>query len=143
MKYWNKQEDAFFKLNIFRKLTTTVCLQAQTCNFNKKETLAQVLSCEFCEITNNTPRGCFCRLEFIGPEESNLWAFWKSKVWPLPVIMMTYPRKTGFMTRLPFSANLVLECLCTSCFSHAPSAMPLYILISLKQLTLHNRLKIT
>ena len=24
------------------------------CNFNKKETLAQVFSCEFCEISNNT-----------------------------------------------------------------------------------------
>ena len=26
----------------------------QACNFNKKETLAQVLSCEFCEISKNT-----------------------------------------------------------------------------------------
>ena len=26
----------------------------QVCNFNKKETLAQVLSCEFCEISKNT-----------------------------------------------------------------------------------------
>ena len=27
---------------------------ALACNFNKKETLAQVLSCEFCEISKNT-----------------------------------------------------------------------------------------
>ena len=26
---------------------------AKTCNFNKKETLAQVFSCEFCEIFKN------------------------------------------------------------------------------------------
>ena len=29
-------------------------LQAKACNFIKKETLAQVLSCEFCEISKNT-----------------------------------------------------------------------------------------
>ena len=29
-------------------------LQAQACNFIKKETLAQVFSCEFCEISKNT-----------------------------------------------------------------------------------------
>ena len=29
-------------------------LQAQACNFNKKETLAQVFSCGFCEISKNT-----------------------------------------------------------------------------------------
>ena len=27
---------------------------AGACNFIKKETLAQVISCEFCEISNNT-----------------------------------------------------------------------------------------
>ena len=38
----------------------------ETCNFIKKETLAQVFACEFCEISKNTffyrtPRGdCFC-----------------------------------------------------------------------------------
>ena len=26
----------------------------QACNFNKKETLAQMFSCEFCEISKNT-----------------------------------------------------------------------------------------
>ena len=29
-------------------------LQAETCNFIKKETLTQVFSCEFCEISKNT-----------------------------------------------------------------------------------------
>ena len=29
-------------------------LQAEACNFIKKETLAQVLPCEFCEISKNT-----------------------------------------------------------------------------------------
>ena len=33
-------------------------LQTEACNFIKKETLAQVLSCEFCEIFKNT---FFCR----------------------------------------------------------------------------------
>ena len=41
-------------------------LQAEACNFIKKETLTQVLSCEFCEISKNTfsyrttPDECFC-----------------------------------------------------------------------------------
>ena len=30
-----------------------------TCNFIKKETLAQVFSCKFCEISKNTSGGCF------------------------------------------------------------------------------------
>ena len=30
------------------------CLQASTCNFVIKETLAQVFSCEFCEISKNS-----------------------------------------------------------------------------------------
>ena len=29
-------------------------LEAEACNFIKKETLAQVFSCEFCEIAKNT-----------------------------------------------------------------------------------------
>ena len=29
------------------------------CNFIKKETLGQVFSCEFCEISKNTSGGCF------------------------------------------------------------------------------------
>ena len=31
----------------------SIKLQAHTCNFVKKETLAQVFSCEFCEISKN------------------------------------------------------------------------------------------
>ena len=41
-------------------------LEASACNFIKKETLAQVLSCEFCQISKNNfsyrthPGNCFC-----------------------------------------------------------------------------------
>ena len=35
-------------------------LQAWDLNFFKKETLTQVISCEFCEISKNTSGGCFC-----------------------------------------------------------------------------------
>ena len=44
-------------------------LQAVACNFIKKETMAQVLYCEFCEISKNTFMlqntfgGCFCKLQ--------------------------------------------------------------------------------
>ena len=32
----------------------TGCVLPETCNFIKKETLAEVFSCEFCEISKNT-----------------------------------------------------------------------------------------
>ena len=35
---------------------------AGACIFIKKETLAQVFSCEFYEISKNTSGGCFCIL---------------------------------------------------------------------------------
>ena len=35
----------------------------QACNVIKKETLAQVFSCEFYEISQNTFGGCFCFLK--------------------------------------------------------------------------------
>ena len=44
-------------------------IQEQGCNFIKKESLAQVFSCEFCEIFKNTfiyrtsPNDCFCKSE--------------------------------------------------------------------------------
>ena len=46
----------------FTKFTENTCarvfflikLQAKACNFIKKETLAQVFSCEFCETSKNT-----------------------------------------------------------------------------------------
>ena len=40
----------------YRKLSENLLslLQPQACNFIKKETLAQVFSCEFCEIFKNT-----------------------------------------------------------------------------------------
>ena len=47
---------------VFRKICRKTCarvsflikLQAEACNFIKKETLASVLSCKFCEISKNT-----------------------------------------------------------------------------------------
>ena len=50
------------------KKNTCIRVRPEACNFIKKETLAQVLSCEFCEISKkmfliflqNTSGGCFC-----------------------------------------------------------------------------------
>ena len=40
--------------NTCARVSFLIKLQAETCNFIKKETLAQVFSCEFCEISKNT-----------------------------------------------------------------------------------------
>ena len=40
--------------HLCQSLSFLTKLQAQTCNFIKKETLAQLFSCEFCEISTNT-----------------------------------------------------------------------------------------
>ena len=42
----NSQENTYARVSILLKL--------QTCNFIKKETLAKVFSCEFCEISENS-----------------------------------------------------------------------------------------
>ena len=44
----NPQENTFVRVSFLIKLQATVC------NFIKNKTLAQVLFCEFCEISNNT-----------------------------------------------------------------------------------------
>ena len=44
----NSQENTCARFSFLKKL------QADVCNFIKKETLAQVLSCEFCENFKNT-----------------------------------------------------------------------------------------
>ena len=36
------------------RVSFSIKLQASTCNFFKRDTLAQVFSCEFCEISKNT-----------------------------------------------------------------------------------------
>ena len=57
--------DVFCKKGVLRKIPKLtgkhlcqslflIKLQAESCNFTKKETLAQALSCEFCEISENT-----------------------------------------------------------------------------------------
>ena len=40
--------------NTCARVSFLINLQASDCNFIKKETLAQVFSCEFCEISKNT-----------------------------------------------------------------------------------------
>ena len=53
--------------------TGDLLLRVEACNFIKKETLAQVFSCKFCEIFKNTifygttPGDCFCRYNFVFP----------------------------------------------------------------------------
>ena len=42
----------WLKLRI--EIALTEAMRPQACNFIKKETLAQVFSCEFCEIFKNT-----------------------------------------------------------------------------------------
>ena len=37
-----------------KNLQENTCVRPEACNFIKKETLAQVFSCEFCEISKNT-----------------------------------------------------------------------------------------
>ena len=44
----NSQEDTFDRVSFWQ------ILRRQACNFNKKEALAQVFSCEFCQISINT-----------------------------------------------------------------------------------------
>ena len=49
--------EVFYKKAVFRnftKFTGKHLCQSQACNLIKKETLAQVFSCEFCEISKNT-----------------------------------------------------------------------------------------
>ena len=57
--------ELFYKISVlenFTEFTVKHCtrvsflikLQALVCNFVKKETVAQVLSCEFCQISKNT-----------------------------------------------------------------------------------------
>ena len=40
--------------NICTRVSFLIKFQAEACNFIKKETLARVFSCEFCEISKNT-----------------------------------------------------------------------------------------
>ena len=46
-------------------------LQAEACNFIKKETLAHVFSCEFCEISKNTSGRLFLICVFFATCQSN------------------------------------------------------------------------
>ena len=48
--------------NSCTKVSFLIKLQAESCSFIKKETLVQVFSCEFCEISENT---CFYRTPLV------------------------------------------------------------------------------
>ena len=47
-------------------------LEAEACNLTKKETLAQVFFCEFCEIFKNTFYECFWTLQVSNRTSSEL-----------------------------------------------------------------------
>ena len=51
----NSQENTSARVSFFKQ-----SCRPQFCNFIKKETLAQMFSCEFCEISKNTLDDCFC-----------------------------------------------------------------------------------
>ena len=55
----------FIRKHLYQSLNKVAGLRPEPCNFIKKETLAQVVSSEFCEISNRTPPGdCFwCSIE--------------------------------------------------------------------------------
>ena len=44
---------------VFRRSHRRRSIKKGACNFIKKETLAEVFSCEFCEFCKNTSGGCF------------------------------------------------------------------------------------
>ena len=54
------KQEAFFEIsqksqeNIRVRVSFLIKLQVSVCNFIKKETLTQVFSCKFCEISKNT-----------------------------------------------------------------------------------------
>ena len=55
--YQKQPPEVFCKkvvLRNFAKFTRKHLCQSQACNFIKNETLEQVFSCEFCEISKNT-----------------------------------------------------------------------------------------
>ena len=49
LKIWQNQQE-----NTFARASFLIKLQASVCSFIKKKALAQVLSCEFCQIFKNT-----------------------------------------------------------------------------------------
>ena len=50
---FKKQSTEVFYKKVFLEVSQNSQERAQACNFIKKETRAQVLSCEFCEISKN------------------------------------------------------------------------------------------
>ena len=56
--HWSRSSVKKRVIRNFTKFTENTCIRvsfyAEACNFIKKETLAQVFSCEFCDIFKNT-----------------------------------------------------------------------------------------
>ena len=54
--FWIQRIDVYsvYSVTIQSSKTENPFSQSRACNFIKKETLAQVFSCEFCEISKNT-----------------------------------------------------------------------------------------
>ena len=52
--YWSNRMDILIAEALARRCVRRCSLAGLACNFIKKETLAQVFSCEFCEISKNT-----------------------------------------------------------------------------------------
>ena len=50
----NSKENQVFNLLLIEYIFSKKSTKPEACNFIKKETLAQVFSCEFCEISKNT-----------------------------------------------------------------------------------------
>ena len=107
-------------------------LKAEACNFNKKETLAQVFSCKFWEIFKNisfyrTPLGdCFCEIKNLHETLTSLeiiltvlwcvtWAgtiYTILKTWKNPWRSVTFSNIAGF-----YPATLLKVTLLHGCFS--------------------------
>ena len=50
----NYEKEAATRGVLYEKCARVSSCRPEACNFIKKETLAQVVSCEFCEISKNT-----------------------------------------------------------------------------------------
>ena len=78
------------------RVSFLIKLQTEACNFINKETLAQVFSCEFCEISKNTffyrgpPGDCFCNFCFLDKLQPN-----KAQFNPLFVHLDRIKKTTG------------------------------------------------
>ena len=94
------------------------CEKGAACNFIKKETLAQVFSCEFCKISKNTfflqntSGGCFCStLQFILKSRNYCVLF--TSIFLILIKFLYYKFNTFLPNQLvdTFIVNLTIPCL--------------------------------